>query len=99
MTAPGTPAFDDWRVTLKARLLVVVSVLALWVVGIDTKLVYLQIFQHADLRGRVLAASADADSIIAVPTAIVGATEAANRLCGALGDCGDKDRRALAEKL
>ena len=123
MTAPGTPACDDWRVTLKARLLVVVSVLALWVVGIETKLVYLQIFQHADLlgraerqqertqaspakrgdildrRGRVLAASADADSIIAVPTAIVGATEAANRLCGALGDCDDKDRRALAEKL
>src|SRR5436309_772137 len=123
MTAPGTPAFDDWRVTLKARLLVVVAVLALWVVGIETKLVYLQIFQHADLlgraerqqertqaspakrgdildrRGRVLAASADADSIIAVPTAIVGATEAANRLCGALGDCDDKDRRALAEKL
>src|SRR5438046_2908726 len=52
-----------------------------------------------DRRGRVLAASADADSIIPVPTAIVGATEAANSLCGALGDCDDKDRRALAEKL
>ena len=123
MTAPGAPARGDWRVTLKARLLVVVVVLALWVVGIETKLVYLQLSQHAELlaraerqqertqaspakrgdildrRGRVLAASADADSIIAVPTAIVGATEAANRLCGALGDCDDKDRRALAEKL
>ena len=123
MTAPGTPAFDDWRVTLKARLLVVVSVLALWVVGIETKLVYLQIFQHADLlgraerqqertqaspakrgdildrRGRVLATSADADTIIAVPTAIVGAREAANKLCDALGDCDPKDRRALADKL
>ncbi len=123
MTAPGTPACGDWRVTLKARLLVVVSVLALWVVGIETKLVYLQIFQHADLlgraerqqertqaspakrgdildrRGRVLATSADADTIIAVPAEIVGATEDANKLCGALGDCDDNDRRALAEKL
>ena len=123
MTPPGAPARGDWRVTLKARLLVVVVVLALWVVGIETKLVYLQLSQHAELlaraerqqgrtqpspakrgdildrRGRVLATSADADTIIAVPTAIVGATDAANKLCAALGDCDDKDRRALADKL
>jgi cell division protein FtsI (penicillin-binding protein 3) len=123
MTVPGASARGDWRVTLKARLLVVVAVLAFWVVGIEAKLVYLQISQHAELlaraerqqertqaspakrgdildrRGRVLATSVDADTIIAVPTAIVSATDAANKLCDTLGDCDNKDRRALADKL
>ena len=52
-----------------------------------------------DRRGRVLATSADADSIYAVPSAIddVQATIAA--LCGSLGDCSERERQQLAQKL
>jgi cell division protein FtsI (penicillin-binding protein 3) len=52
-----------------------------------------------DRRGRVLATSADADSIYAVPSAIVNASEVVQQLCGALGDCKDKERQSLTERL
>jgi len=42
------PAFA-WRITLKRRLIVAVSVLAIWSAVIESRLVYLQVGQHADL--------------------------------------------------
>ena len=52
MTTPGTAAAHDWRPIMKRRVVIVAAVLGLWVVGIETKLVYLQIYQHADLVAR-----------------------------------------------
>ncbi len=120
MTPPGS---TDWRVSLKRRITTVAAVLALWVTGIEARLVYLQVFRHADLvaraerqqlrtidapskrgdildrRGRVLATSVDADTVYAVPTEIDDAQETAKKLCDAFGDCGDKERQALADRL
>jgi cell division protein FtsI (penicillin-binding protein 3) len=113
----------DWRDVLKRRVLVVAGVLAIWVVGIEARLAYLQIIDHADLvaragrqqmrtrtapakrgdiidrHGRVLATSVDTDSIYAVPTEIGNVEETAARLCDALGDCKNKERRSLVERL
>src|SRR5438477_8157224 len=52
MTTPATAATHDWRPILKRRVVIVSSLLALWVAGIETKLVYLQIFERADLVAR-----------------------------------------------
>lgn len=52
-----------------------------------------------DRTGRVLATSADADSIYAVPSEIDDAARAAGKLCAALGDCTPKERRSLVERL
>jgi cell division protein FtsI (penicillin-binding protein 3) len=46
------PAVVDWRVVFRQRIVVVASMLGLWVGGIETRLVYLQVFQHADLVAR-----------------------------------------------
>jgi cell division protein FtsI (penicillin-binding protein 3) len=48
----ASPVRPDWRVTLRGRTSAVVAVLAVWVAGIETRLVHLQIFQHADLTAR-----------------------------------------------
>jgi cell division protein FtsI (penicillin-binding protein 3) len=52
-----------------------------------------------DRHGRVLATSADADSIIAVPAVIDDAPGTVAKLCRALGDCDARDREALLERL
>jgi cell division protein FtsI/penicillin-binding protein 2 len=52
-----------------------------------------------DRHGRVLATSVDADSIYAVPSEISNAAETAGRLCEAFGDCTEKERQALTERL
>lgn len=52
-----------------------------------------------DRRGQTLATSVDADSIYAVPSEIDDASAAALKLCEALGDCTDKGRQALADRL
>jgi len=46
MTAPA------WRATLKRRIAAVAGALALWVTGIEARLVYLQVVSHADLVAR-----------------------------------------------
>ena len=113
----------DWRATLRRRITVAAVCLGLWVGAVECRLVYLQVFRHADLlvrathqqsrtmaasakrgdildrKGRVLATSVDADSVIAVPTAIENPAAAAAAICGALGDCKPSDREALAGKL
>src|SRR2546427_5601118 len=48
MSNPRPAAVTDWRVTLRRRLVVVASVLASWVAGIEARLVYLQVFERAD---------------------------------------------------
>jgi cell division protein FtsI (penicillin-binding protein 3) len=124
LSAPGSsPSHDAWRATLRRRLVVVAAVLGLWVTAIETRLVYLQIFERADLlaraerqqertqsvpakrgdildrRGRVMATSVDADTIIAVPTEIDDPAGVAAKLCAALGDCDAKERKGIAERL
>ncbi|HEY2151429.1 MAG TPA: penicillin-binding protein [Vicinamibacterales bacterium] len=118
-----TPASTNWHSSLLRRLSVVSVVLGLWVGGIEARLVFLQVFRHADLvaragrqqertqflpakradildrHGRVLAMSVDADTIIAVPSEIDNARTAVAKLCGAFGDCTDKERLTLTEKL
>jgi cell division protein FtsI/penicillin-binding protein 2 len=42
----------DWRVTLRRRTVVAASLLGLWSVGIEARLVYLQVFRHADLMAK-----------------------------------------------
>ncbi len=42
----------DWRVTLRRRIVVTASFLALWAGGIEARLVYLQVVRHADLVAR-----------------------------------------------
>jgi cell division protein FtsI (penicillin-binding protein 3) len=42
----------DWRGVVRGRLVVVAALLAVWVAGIEAKLVYLQVFKRADLAAR-----------------------------------------------
>jgi cell division protein FtsI (penicillin-binding protein 3) len=43
---------SDWRETLRARLLVCAACFALWTAGIEARLVYLQVFEHAEMMAR-----------------------------------------------
>jgi cell division protein FtsI (penicillin-binding protein 3) len=43
---------NDWRATLKQRLTVAFCVLLAWSAAIEARLVYLQVFRHADLTAR-----------------------------------------------
>lgn len=119
MTAPTV----DWRKTMQRRVAYAGFLLAVWAVGIEVRLVHLQVLTHAsydalasrqqmrtipapakrgdilDRRGRTLATSVDADSIYAVPSDIDDASDAARKLCDALGDCTGKELQALAERL
>lgn len=52
-----------------------------------------------DRHGRLLAYSVDADTIYAVPTDIADPAGTAAVLCGALDECGKKDRDQLIERL
>src|SRR5258708_16073782 len=52
MSIPRPAATIDWRVSLRRRVLVVAGTLAIWVAGIEAKLVYLQIYDRADLFAR-----------------------------------------------
>jgi cell division protein FtsI (penicillin-binding protein 3) len=52
MTIPVTAATHDWRPIMKRRVAIVSTLLALWVAGIEAKLVYLQVFDRADLAAR-----------------------------------------------
>src|SRR5262249_18500495 len=42
----------DWRAILRQRMLVVAALLAVWVTGIEAKLVYLRVCKRADLAAR-----------------------------------------------
>ena len=123
MKSVREPVTTNWRATLQRRVTVAAVVLGLWVVGIEVRLVYLQVFRHADLvvrathqqsrtmaasakrgdildrKGRVLATSVDADSVIAVPSAIENPAAVARAICGALGDCKPAELESLIGRL
>ena len=42
----------NWRPTIRRRVLVAAAVFVLWTIGIEARLVYLQVFSHADLMER-----------------------------------------------
>jgi cell division protein FtsI (penicillin-binding protein 3) len=52
------PGFQ-WRVTLKQRLLIAAGFMAVWVVAVEARLVYLQVFRHADLTARAARQQSD----------------------------------------
>jgi cell division protein FtsI (penicillin-binding protein 3) len=113
----------EWRTTLKKRLLVTVGIFAFWATAIEARLLYLQVFAHAEMvaraerqhiqsveapakrgdivdrGGRILATSADADSIYAIPADIKDPGAAIARLCRAFGDCTARERKLFAERL
>ena len=117
------PALHRWRPTLKRRVLVTAACFLLWAVGIESRLVYLQVFQHDELvaraerqqlrtvpspakrgdildrNGRVLAASADVDSLYAVPPEVAEPAATAGALCSALHDCSDAERKDIEDRL
>jgi cell division protein FtsI (penicillin-binding protein 3) len=46
------PISDNWRATLRSRLLVGAAIFVLWAVGIQARLLYLQVHRHQDLQQR-----------------------------------------------
>jgi len=48
----GTPAQTEWRATLRSRLFVCAVIFAAWTVGIEARLVYLQLFQYNAMMAR-----------------------------------------------
>jgi cell division protein FtsI (penicillin-binding protein 3) len=52
MTSPVTAATHDWRPIMKRRVAIVSALMGLWVAGIEARLVYLQVYDRADLAAR-----------------------------------------------
>src|SRR5215510_14062765 len=52
MSAPRPATAVDWRATFRHRLLAVAGLFMIWVAGIEAKLVYLQIYDRAELIAR-----------------------------------------------
>ena len=48
----SAPAPFEWRQTMKSRLLICAAVFVAWTIGIEARLVYLQVVAHADLTAR-----------------------------------------------
>ncbi len=46
------PAPADWRGTIRSRLLICAALFAAWTVGIEARLLYLQVFQHDEMMAR-----------------------------------------------
>ncbi len=47
----AAPALEAWRAGIKGRTLIVLAGLALWGVGIEARLIQLQVFQHEEMSG------------------------------------------------
>jgi cell division protein FtsI/penicillin-binding protein 2 len=54
----GQPASDNWRTTIRARLFVGAGIFVLWAVGIQARLLYLQVHKHQELEARAANQSA-----------------------------------------
>src|SRR5436190_23649374 len=52
MSNPRPAPAADWRTTLRRRLFIVAGLFTIWIAGIEAKLVYLQIYDRADLVAR-----------------------------------------------
>ncbi len=121
--AAREPAMD-WRVTLKRRIVVATALIAVWAVGIQAKLVYLQVFDRVELEararaqqqstlpvpatradildrhGRVLATSAETESIVfVVPSKVADKAAAVAQLCAALADCTENEPQTLLKRF
>ena len=46
------PISPNWRATIRSRLLVGAAIFMLWAVGIEARLLYLQVHRHHDLQSR-----------------------------------------------
>ena len=117
------PAPPDWRRTFSRRMGVAAVIFGLWAVGVEARLIVLQVIEHDDLvksadrqqmqtkplaakrgdivdrKGRMLATSVDADTVVAVPSAIGDEAKTVRQLCAAFGDCTTKERAELLERL
>ena len=117
------PNPDAWRSTIRTRILVVAMIFIAWAVGIEARLVYLQVYRHDDyvakaerqhmrtltvpaIRGdildrdnRVLATSADVETIYAVPSEIDDPKSTATAICKALEDCTAEVHASLVDRL
>jgi cell division protein FtsI (penicillin-binding protein 3) len=49
---PVPAAVPDWRATMRSRLIICAVVFAAWTAGIEARLLYLQVVQHADMVAR-----------------------------------------------
>src|SRR5947209_11731967 len=49
MSNPRPAPAADWRTTLRRRVCVVAGLFTIWIAGIEAKLVYLQVYDRADL--------------------------------------------------
>ena len=52
LQARAAPAPADWRGTIRSRLLVCAALFAAWTVGIEARLLYLQVLQHGEMMAR-----------------------------------------------
>ena len=43
---------NDWRTTLKRRMVVALGLLLVWAAGVEARLIYLQVFRYSDLSTR-----------------------------------------------
>jgi hypothetical protein len=48
----AVPAPADWRGTLRSRVVICAVLFATWTVGIEARLLYLQVFQHTEMMAR-----------------------------------------------
>jgi cell division protein FtsI (penicillin-binding protein 3) len=48
----GMPSAAGWRATVRARVFVAAAIFAVWGIGIEARLVYLQVVQHDELTAR-----------------------------------------------
>ncbi len=117
------PNPDAWRATVRFRLALIAALFAVWTVGVQARLLWLQVKRHEhyeakadnqtqrtlalsalrgtiyDRDGRVIATSADVDSIYAAPSEIDDPKAVAAKLCAVLEGChGSKEQRAQLEE-
>jgi cell division protein FtsI (penicillin-binding protein 3) len=50
--ADAAPGMSHWRFTVRSRLMVCAALFGAWTVAIEARLVYLQVFQHAEMTAR-----------------------------------------------
>ena len=92
---------NDWRTTLKQRVTVALCVLLAWSVAIEARLVYLQVFRHADLsaradrqQSRTIAAPAKRGEILDRSGRILARSVDADTIYAVPTELGDPDEAA-----
>ncbi len=92
---------NDWRTTLKQRVTVALCVLLAWSAAIEARLVYLQVFRHADLtaradrqQSRTIAAPAKRGEILDRSGRILARSVDADTIYAVPTELGDPDEAA-----